>query len=65
VETIFSAEEWKSLSRDQRVARCVGYASEATGLADLATHPDLKERYLAIAGQWLNLADEVQRSAGE
>lgn len=49
------------MSPDERVRRCLQYADESTALANLATHHELRGKYLTIAGEWLKLAGEIER----
>ncbi len=60
MEYRFKAEEWKSLSPQQRASRCRLMAAEARALADGAA-PDVKLSYLKIADDWMRLADEIER----
>jgi hypothetical protein len=41
--------------------RCVWFGNEARTLAETAP-PKLKEGYLALAAQWLALADEITKT---
>ena len=56
----FDAAEWATLTKEQRMRRCVTIANEARTIAHSAS-PKLKEGYLVLAGQWLALADEIAR----
>ena len=60
MEYRFNAEEWKSLTPQQRASRCRLMAGEARALADGAT-PDANLSYLKIADDWMRLADEIER----
>jgi hypothetical protein len=60
MEYRFNAEEWKSLTPQQRASRCRLMAGEARALADGAA-PDVKIFYLKIADDWMGLADEIER----
>ena len=60
MEYRFKAEEWKSLTPQQRASRCRLMAEEARTLAEGAA-PDVKLFYLKIADDWIQLADEVER----
>lgn len=60
MEYRFKAEEWKSLTPQQRASRCRLMAEEARTLAEGAA-PDMKLFYLKIADDWIQLADEIQR----
>jgi hypothetical protein len=56
----FKAEEWKSLTPQQRASRCRLMAGEARALAEAAAS-DVKLLYLKIAEDWTQLADEIER----
>ena len=58
----FNAGEWTTLTREQRLHRCVVMANEARTYADVVTPSRLKEGYLAIAADWLALASEIAES---
>jgi hypothetical protein len=60
MEYRFNAEEWKSLTPQQRVTRCRLMAGEARALAD-TTAPDTNLHYLKIADDWMRLAEEIER----
>ena len=60
MEYRFKAEEWKTLTPEQRVKRCRLLAEEARSLAEGAP-PDVKQSYLKIADDWMQLADDIQR----
>ena len=55
----FNSEEWKRLSVQDRIRRCRTMADEATKLADSAPVKTQAEAYLAIAQNWLRLAEEM------
>ncbi len=59
MEFQFNAEEWKRLTRSQRVARCQAFAAESQQLARAAT-AELKPMYLDLAIQWLKLAEAIE-----
>lgn len=58
----FKAEEWESLTPEQRVRRCRLMADEAQELAKNAP-TKVAEAYLRIAGEWLSLASEIEQAA--
>ena len=60
MEYRFKAEEWKSLTPQQRASRCRLMAGEARALADEGD-PGVKLSYLKIAEDWMRLADEIER----
>jgi hypothetical protein len=60
MEYRFKAEEWKSLTPQQRASRCRLMAEEARALAEGAAS-DVKPFYLKIADDWMQLADEIER----
>lgn len=60
MEYRFKAEEWKTLTPQQRASRCRLMAGEARALAEEAP-PDVKLSYLKIADDWMQLADEMER----
>ena len=60
MEYRFKAEEWKSLTPQQRASRCRLMAGEARALAQEAA-PDVKLSYLKIADDWIQLANEIER----
>jgi hypothetical protein len=60
MEYRFKAEEWNSLTPQQRASRCRLMAGEARDLAEgAAAH--LKLSFLKIANEWMELADEIER----
>jgi hypothetical protein len=61
MEYRFKAEEWKSLTPQQRASRCRLMAREARALADECA-ADVKLSYLKIADDWIQLADEIERA---
>ena len=58
----FHAKEWKTLKRDERARRCRLLADQAMELANSATD-DSRERYIAIAKDWLKLAADIERAS--
>jgi len=58
----FEAGEWDRLTPAERIRYCGLMAEEARALAEIAL-PRMKEIYLKLAGQWLDLAAEISRSA--
>jgi len=63
MEYRFKADEWKSLTPQQRANRCRLMAGEARALAEDAA-PHLKPSYLKIAEYWMRLADEIDAAEG-
>jgi hypothetical protein len=61
MEYRFKAEEWAQLSPTERARRCKLMAEEARLLADNAPLP-MKEGYLMLAKNWLQLASEIEAS---
>ncbi len=64
MEYRFRAEEWKSLSAENRAKRCRLLAEEARVLASGAPH-HLAPSYLRIAEDWSALAIEIEQAATE
>jgi len=62
MEYRFSAEEWKRLTRAERIGRCRLWAHEASELAMVAS-PIMKGAYLDIARHWEQLAKEIEAEA--
>ena len=60
MEYRFNAEEWKSLTPQERASRCRLMAGEARALADGAA-PKVGLSYLKIADDWMRLADDIER----
>jgi hypothetical protein len=58
----FAANEWEALTLAERIARCALLAEEALKLAENAS-PAMREGYLKLAEQWLDLASEMRREA--
>jgi hypothetical protein len=61
MEYRFKAEEWKSLTAQQKAIRCRLMAGEARALADGAA-PEVRLSYWKIADDWIQLADEIERA---
>ena len=62
METQFEADEWSRLEPTGRIRQCRLMADEARSFA--ASCPsDLKDAYLSIAHEWLNLASEIEKLA--
>jgi hypothetical protein len=61
----FNASEWVNLSPGERVKRCWIMAHEASELARGETNRDMKRRYLELAEQWQQLAQEIQQDKPE
>ena len=59
----FNAEEWRTLSRAQRIIRCQAIAAESQQLAQTAV-AELKALYLDLTMQWLRLAEAIENSRG-
>jgi hypothetical protein len=59
MEYRFTAEEWKKLTRAERIGRCRLWAHEASELAMVAS-PVMKRAYLDIAHHWEQLAKEIE-----
>lgn len=58
MELRFKAEEWETLSPQQRIVRCRMLADEAEKLAASAA-PTLRAAYTDLARQWRTLANEM------
>ena len=56
----FQAEEWKGLSRAERVARCRVMAHEANKLAQDADRQETKRLYMKLAHEWEGLARDME-----
>jgi len=54
----FSADHWSVLTDTQRVELCVEMAKEAGTFAQ-GSPEEMREQYLHLAQQWLNLANEI------
>ena len=59
----FQAEEWKGLSRAERVARCRLMAVEASKLARDAEREETKRLYSKLAREWEALALDMETDA--
>jgi hypothetical protein len=59
MEYRFNAEDWATLTTEQRVRRCHLLAEQARKLADTAP-PAMAATYLRIADDWLTLAAEIE-----
>lgn len=64
MEFRFKAEEFGNLPHQERVRRCHLLAEESRQLASSADSDRLKEAYLHLAMEWLQLADSFERDAG-
>jgi hypothetical protein len=64
MEYRFKAEEWDTLTSEQRARRCRLLASEAIKLADHAP-ARVAEAYLSLAGAWLKLANEIESGGSQ
>jgi hypothetical protein len=53
----FKADEWKNLPTTERLRRCRLLAKESQELADSAASDAIRECYLYLAMEWLQLAD--------
>ena len=58
----FNAAEWKRMSAIERAHRCRRLAAEALTMAERGD-ADLKERYLALADEFLRLALDLEAKA--
>jgi len=58
----FHADEWKGLSRTERVSRCRLMAVEANKLARDAEREETKRLYMKLAHEWEGLARDMERS---
>jgi hypothetical protein len=56
----FQADEWKGLSRAERVARCRLMAHEADKLARDAQRDETKRLYMKLAHEWDALARDME-----
>ena len=56
----FQAEEWKGLSRAERVERCRLMALEANKLARDAQREETKRLYMKLAHEWEGLARDME-----
>jgi len=59
LELDFSAEEWKTLTKTERIGRCLGYAEHAKLLGESAA-AEIREAYLDLSRHWLALAHEIE-----
>ena len=57
----FNADEWATLTTEEKIRRCDFLAEEARKLAKSAP-PPLAATYLRIADDWFTLAAEVERA---
>jgi hypothetical protein len=62
MEFQFEADEWNGLSVADRISRCRLMANEARTFAN-SCPPNLKDEYLSIARQWMDLASELELPA--
>jgi hypothetical protein len=62
MEYRFKAEDWESLTPENRARRCRLLAEEARALASRAP-PHLKHSYLHIAEDWMMLAIDIEKAA--
>ena len=60
-ESRFQWAEWRTLTPQEQVRRCILLAEEAQKLAEDAS-PVVAERYLQIAEGWLTLAASIERT---
>jgi hypothetical protein len=58
----FAADEWEKMTLAERVARCHVMAKEAKILAERAA-PTMRERYIRLEREWLELADAIARES--
>ena len=61
MEYRFNAAEWDKLAPSDRIRRCRLWAEESQKLAS-QTSGTIHEAYLAIAMDWQELANEIERS---
>jgi hypothetical protein len=54
-------DKWATLTPAQRVLYCRRLAQESKSLSASAT-PKVKQTYLDLSAQWLELADEIERT---
>ena len=52
-------DNWGRLTSAERVTLCLSQAAEAQNLASRAG-PETKREYLAIAANWIQLANEIE-----
>ena len=64
IDIDFDADEFMALSKEERIKACLLLADRAQALAAEA-QPSHKQHYLAIAQEWLNLADAMRRALAE
>jgi len=60
----FESNEWATLSVEARIRRCRLMAAEAVAFAQ-TDHTSMRQRYLELAKQWTDLADDMERSLGQ
>ena len=61
MEYRFNADEWATLTTEQKMRRCDLLEEEARKLAKSAP-PELAAVYLRIANDWFELAAEIERA---
>ena len=54
-------DDWPTLTLVQRAALCRRSADEASKSASAAC-PDMKEDYLKLSANWMQLAEEIEKS---
>ena len=64
LELAFDAEEWKTLTARERIARCLAYAEDAKRLGENAS-AEIRETYLDLARHWLTLAHEIETNRSD
>ena len=53
-------DQWGKLTNQERIHLCREYAQEAVQLAQ-AAHPDRKAEYKRLAGEWHQIAAELEQ----
>jgi len=64
LELAFNAEEWKTLTTRERIARCLAYAEHAKRLGENAS-AEIRETYLDLSRHWLTLAHEIETNRSD
>ena len=62
MSALIEANEWNRLDAAERIERCRIMAEEAMDHA-ASCSPSMKQAYLSIAEEWLELASEITQSA--
>ncbi len=58
MDYVYDAEEWPTLSADERVRRCRAWTADARNRA-LYAAGDTRDLYLSVANGWEKLAEEI------